>query len=727
MFSAVLLLLPTLMPEAEAAVYKGSYGSNCTYTLDTGTGRLEITGKGPLPQDSAGVWWSNKQHIKSITIGEGFTSVGVGAFQYYSNLVNVTLPSTLTRLGDDAFYSCISLKTINLPIGLKEIGDSSFSGCVSLGNVTLPSSLMYIGGSAFYACASLTDITVPGNATLGQGLFTKCSGLKSVTIGAGITEIPIQAFAYCTSLTSLSLPDTVAVINFSALQGCSALTRFTIPAGVTEIGWQDFNSCTGLTDLGVAPGSPFTVKDGILYNGDGTTLIYCPLGKTAVTVPEGVTSIASYAFDNHMMLTSVTLPQSLTLVHGFNNCPALTKVELGGAVTITNAFGCGLKAVTIPDSVRLIEYSFNYGALENVTFGSGLETISNSFKECRNLKAVQFPLSLRRIEFSFRRAPFTSLTIPGHIEKVDFSFSETPLTALVIEEGVQTVTRSFCNISGLTDITLPESISDISGSFEGCTSLYEVNFKGAAPKIYPIYPSSNSGAFARNATLYYMDGKAGWTVGTWNGYKTAVWTIPGPSIENFKERAYYSVNNFLDVNPYAWYSGNQSVVGAVVRLGIMSGIGAMRFAPDNNITIAELIKMVAVTHSIYENNSIRFVPSALWYQVYVDYAIDKGIINRSEFTNLAAYATRAQMAYLFSKAIPGTELAVINTVNTLPDIAKADTYGNEIFFLYSAGVLAGADVYGTFHPNRSITRAEAAAIITRVALPDTRIRLNFSN
>ncbi|MFR6378562.1 MAG: S-layer homology domain-containing protein [Evtepia sp.] len=62
-------------------------------------------------------------------------------------------------------------------------------------------------------------------------------------------------------------------------------------------------------------------------------------------------------------------------------------------------------------------------------------------------------------------------------------------------------------------------------------------------------------------------------------------------------------------------------------------------------------------------------------------------------------------------------LPSINNVQTLPDVTGSTKYSQEIFSLYNAGVLTGSDVFGTFKPNDNIIRAEAAAILTRVALP----------
>ena len=108
------------------------------------------------------------------------------------------------------------------------------------------------------------------------------------------------------------------------------------------------------------------------------------------------------------------------------------------------------------------------------------------------------------------------------------------------------------------------------------------------------------------------------------------------------------------------------------------------------------------------------------YQVYVDYAITNGIIAANDFTDYTKAATRAEMAYIFSKALPDTEFASQNTVNSLPDVTSGTPYRDAIFTLYKAGVVAGSDETGTFNPGNNITRAEAAAIISRVILPATR-------
>jgi hypothetical protein len=151
----------------------------------------------------------------------------------------------------------------------------------------------------------------------------------------------------------------------------------------------------------------------------------------------------------------------------------------------------------------------------------------------------------------------------------------------------------------------------------------------------------------------------------------------------------------------------------------MQGSGGV-FGPTGNITLAEAVTIAARVHSIYNGGGGAFVQGNPWYQVYVDHAIANGIIAANAFLDYGKAATRAEMAGIFARSLPGGEFAAQNTVTALPDVNSGASYGEAIFTLYKAGVLAGSDEKGTFNPGASITRAEAAAIISRVILPATR-------
>ena len=190
---------------------------------------------------------------------------------------------------------------------------------------------------------------------------------------------------------------------------------------------------------------------------------------------------------------------------------------------------------------------------------------------------------------------------------------------------------------------------------------------------------------------------------------------------NFVKANTYVRGQFSDVNESAWYGyDQQKVIASAFEYGLMQGNNATIFNPLGNVTVAEALAIAARVHSIYTTGTANFTQGIPWYSVYVEYTVRTGIIMSNDFADVSRPATRAEMAYIFSRALPQSEFAAQNTVNSLPDVTSATGYSEPIFLLYRAGVLAGSDAPGTFYPSNPITRAEAAAIITRVILPDSR-------
>ena len=75
--------------------------------------------------------------LTSVTIPDGVTSIGGGAFQYCSSLTSVTIPDSVTSIGDYAFWGCSSLTGVTIPEGVTSIGDEAFSGCKNLKSLIL--------------------------------------------------------------------------------------------------------------------------------------------------------------------------------------------------------------------------------------------------------------------------------------------------------------------------------------------------------------------------------------------------------------------------------------------------------------------------------------------------------------------------------------------------------------------------------------------------------------
>ena len=195
--------------------------------------------------------------------------------------------------------------------------------------------------------------------------------------------------------------------------------------------------------------------------------------------------------------------------------------------------------------------------------------------------------------------------------------------------------------------------------------------------------------------------------------------LAAAGMSNFQTVNSDFAGKFTDVDASAWYAGD---VQAAYELGLVQGSSASTFSPDGNITVGSAIALACRLHSIYHTGAADFVQGDPWYQVYVDYAADNGIIADGQFSDYNASATRRQFAAILAKALPADELAAINTIadGDIPDLAADSANYDDIYLLYRAGVLTGSDKYGTFNPETTIGRSSVAAIVARMALPVQR-------
>ncbi|MGN1320378.1 MAG: leucine-rich repeat domain-containing protein, partial [Acutalibacteraceae bacterium] len=106
--------IPTVSVFAETQ--SGTCGKNVTWSLDTDTGVLTISGSGDM-DDYYGYyapWYSQRGSIKSVNIENGVTRIGSDAFWYCSSLTSVNIPDSVTSIGRGAFHDCSSLKKVNI-------------------------------------------------------------------------------------------------------------------------------------------------------------------------------------------------------------------------------------------------------------------------------------------------------------------------------------------------------------------------------------------------------------------------------------------------------------------------------------------------------------------------------------------------------------------------------------------------------------------------------------
>lgn len=187
---------------------------------------------------------------------------------------------------------------------------------------------------------------------------------------------------------------------------------------------------------------------------------------------------------------------------------------------------------------------------------------------------------------------------------------------------------------------------------------------------------------------------------------------------------------FPDVREEDWF---YAYIAASYEYALINGRDR-GFEPNSDITVAELLTLSARIRAAYEGESIPApVDGEPWYGPYISYLLQKGLLDLS----LAAYdvpATRAQLAGIFALSLPeqcydarNADLvtAAWESGRFLRDVREDTPNQEQILWLYRQGLLNGMDDTGSFWPERTTTRAETAALVTRMVQPDLRITLDW--
>ena len=202
---------------------------------------------------------------------------------------------------------------------------------------------------------------------------------------------------------------------------------------------------------------------------------------------------------------------------------------------------------------------------------------------------------------------------------------------------------------------------------------------------------------------------------------TALALATAVNSDGFEKQRTYN-NEFTDIAGNEWFA---SEVKSAYELNLMNGNGDGTFLPDGNVTVAEAVALAARAGAIAENRSIPKSDTDKWYQPYFDYALQFGLIEEGQFEVPERPAKRHEVASLFRKALSDEHLPSVNRVDRIIDVSEKASYADDLIALYRAGIVMGSDAYGSFYPESNITRAEAAAIIVRVALPEKRLNKNL--
>ena len=271
------------------------------------------------------------------------------------------------------------------------------------------------------------------------------------------------------------------------------LQKLVLPSTVTKIGKYAVAKCPNLTDMQQFPQGVTWIDEFAFYNTAvssitlGAALQYIGKyafsgsGLTSITIPDGVTQLFDYTFQNCAQLTEAHLPETMTGIgqYAFNGCKNLESANLPGRLESLGSYafaGCSkLSSIEIPASLQVIgTYAFSdCSSLKNVVFNEGLTNIGdNAFQSCQSLTKIELPSTVERVgRYAF--------------------YSCQSIASLKLPEGLTIADQyAFYGCRNLTEVTLPAGITHVADNlFGNCTSLTTVNLSPATQSIgtYSFY------------------------------------------------------------------------------------------------------------------------------------------------------------------------------------------------------------------------------------------------
>lgn len=262
---------------------------------------------------------------------------------------------------------------------------------------------------------------------------------------------------------------------------------------------------------------PETTEFEFTLNNDGTYSLTGISGRKDgdIVVPaehEGkpVTSIENQAFNDCSEMTSITIPDSVTLIgdYAFSNCEGLKKVNISNlAAWCGIKFGNGVnplayahhlfidgKEITnleIPDSVTSIEEFAFWGCsgLTSVTIGSAVASIgNNAFGNCNGLTEIKADPDNQTYH-----AKENCL-----IETTSMTLVLGCKTSTIPDDGSVASIKNdaFFGCTGLTSITIPESVTSGELAFLDCYGLEEIT----VDTNNPVYSSQDGILYNKTQT-----------------------------------------------------------------------------------------------------------------------------------------------------------------------------------------------------------------------------------
>lgn len=293
---------------------------------------------------------------------------------------------------------------------------------------------------------------------------------------------------------------TITAIAEKAFQLNKTVRSFTIGSKIRSIGSCAFARCASLTNIYVDRANPYYQSiDGVLYSGDGKTLLSYPTAKAyssypvasgtetigeyaffhskvqTVFLPDTVSTIGDYAFYYAGELSSINFPTALTSIgdSAFFACQSLTAVDI--PATITQIGPSAWAACTSLPAITVAAENPNYTAVDGVLYTKDM-TVLKVYPYAKSGVTFTVPDSVVELEaYAFAYTGMQSIDGCANLRAIGGSafYSCTALKSLPDAPKLETIgERAFYSCKALTSLSFPDSMRSIGEyAFAWCTAV----------------------------------------------------------------------------------------------------------------------------------------------------------------------------------------------------------------------------------------------------------------
>ncbi len=364
-------IVVTLNPESgtcEQSTYIAHYNKN--YSLP------DVTA--PEGYYFNGWYWNDQYFDQSGTWNIELLELTLNA--HFISKDGLVIENGVVKSCSTSYEGLVKIPSIANGVAVTEIKQMAFRDCSLIDSVYIPESVAVIGDYAFLGCSNLYHVNIPSHVATLKGTFSGCH-----------------------SLYALDIPDSVTTISNGTFYECVNLYQINLGSGVSSISYVDFEGCYALEGINVKNANThFSSDDGVLFNKTQTELIKMPAGRTGdYSIPTSVQSIAISAFEDSR-LSNIEIPNSVTFIdeYAFNNCDYITSITIPGSVQTllegTIAYCNDLETVTFEEGVKELGWlTFeDCCSLCSVYISSTVTAINNDiFAGCYSLQSINVSLS----------------------------------------------------------------------------------------------------------------------------------------------------------------------------------------------------------------------------------------------------------------------------------------------------------------------------------------------